>query len=52
MDIFKLQRAGHLPTLFCSFLYFTTSCMAWMMVGALANWIIPDLGGSPPRGRG
>ena len=45
MDISKLRRAGHLPTLFCSFLYFTISCMAWMMVGALANWIIPDLGG-------
>ena len=45
MDISKLRRAGHLPTLICSFLYFTTSCMAWMMVGALANWIIPDLGG-------
>ena len=45
MDIWKLRRAGHLPTLFCSFLYFTISCMAWMMVGALANSIIPDLGG-------
>ena len=45
MDISKIRAQGHLPTLFCSFLYFTTSCMAWMMVGALANWIIPDLGG-------
>ncbi len=45
MDIRKVRSAGHLPTFFCSFLYFAISCMAWMMVGALANWIIPDLEG-------
>src|ERR1700730_4636292 len=44
MDLREFPRAGHLPTLLCVFLYFTISCMVWMMVGALANWIIPDLG--------
>ncbi len=44
MDLWEFRRAGHLPTLLCAFLYFTISCMAWMMIGALANWIIPDLG--------
>src|SRR5262245_58910117 len=44
MGLREFPRAGHLPTLLCAFLYFTVSCMAWMMVGALANWIIPDLG--------
>src|SRR4029453_13539803 len=44
MDLREFRRAGHLPTLLCAFLYFTISCMVWMMVGALANSIIPDLG--------
>src|SRR5258707_15535295 len=44
MDLRELPRAGHLPTLLCAFLYFTISCMVWLMVGALANSIIPDLG--------
>jgi NNP family nitrate/nitrite transporter-like MFS transporter len=44
MDLRNFRRAGHLPTLVSAFLYFTISCMAWMMVGALANSIIPDLG--------
>src|SRR4029450_13414932 len=44
MDLREFRRAGHLPTLLCAFLYFTISCMVWMMVGALANGIIPDLG--------
>jgi NNP family nitrate/nitrite transporter-like MFS transporter len=44
MGLREFPRAGHLPTLVCAFLYFTVSCTAWMMVGALANWIIPDLG--------
>src|SRR5437879_13179011 len=45
MKLREVRRAGHLPTLLCAFLYFTISCTAWMMVGALANSIIPDLGG-------
>src|SRR5437879_168623 len=44
MKLREIRRAGHLPTLLCAFVYFTISCMAWMMVGALANSIIPDLG--------
>jgi NNP family nitrate/nitrite transporter-like MFS transporter len=41
----EFRKAGHLPTLLCALLYFTVSCMTWMLVGALANSIIPDLGG-------
>src|SRR5258708_20053256 len=44
MDLREFRRAGHLPTLLCAFLYLTISCMVWMMVGGLANSIIPDLG--------
>jgi MFS transporter, NNP family, nitrate/nitrite transporter len=44
MDLREFRRAGHLPTLICAFLYFTMSCMVWMMVGGLATSIIPDLG--------
>src|SRR5262245_37896548 len=44
MDFREFPRAGHLPTLVCACLYFAVSCMAWMMVGALANFIIPGLG--------
>jgi MFS transporter, NNP family, nitrate/nitrite transporter len=44
MNVREFRGAGHLPTLACAFLYFTISCMAWMMIGALANAIIPDLG--------
>jgi MFS transporter, NNP family, nitrate/nitrite transporter len=44
MDLQSFRRAGHMPTLMCALLYFTVSCMAWMMVGALANSIIADLG--------
>jgi MFS transporter, NNP family, nitrate/nitrite transporter len=44
MDLRQIRSAGHLPTLLSAFVYFTVSCMAWMMVGALANSIIPDLG--------
>ena len=44
MDLQSFRRAGHMPTLMCASVYFTVSCMAWMMVGALANSIIADLG--------
>src|SRR5438093_12935512 len=44
MKLREFRRAGHLPTLLCAFLYFTISCMVWIMVGALANSIIADLG--------
>jgi MFS transporter, NNP family, nitrate/nitrite transporter len=51
MDLREFRRAGHLPTLLCAFLYFTISCMVWMMVGALATAIIPDLGELSPTRR-
>jgi NNP family nitrate/nitrite transporter-like MFS transporter len=44
MGLREFPRAGHLPTLLCAFLYFTVSCMVWMMVGSLANSIISDIG--------
>jgi NNP family nitrate/nitrite transporter-like MFS transporter len=44
MGLREFPRAGHLPTLLCALLYFTISCMVWMMVGSLASSIIPDLG--------
>src|SRR6516162_1335026 len=44
MGLREFPRAGHLPTLLCAFLYFTVSCMVWMMVGSLANSIISDVG--------
>src|SRR5262249_29665206 len=35
-------KAGHTPTLFCAFLYFDISFMVWVLLGALANSIVPD----------
>jgi MFS transporter, NNP family, nitrate/nitrite transporter len=32
-----LRRAGHWPSLLCSFLYFDISCMIWVLLGALGN---------------
>src|SRR6516162_626976 len=37
-------KAGHTPTLFCAFLYFDISFMVWVLLGALANSIVPDFG--------
>ncbi|HEY8503472.1 MAG TPA: MFS transporter [Gemmataceae bacterium] len=37
-------KAGHAPTLFCAFLYFDVSFMVWVLLGALANSIVPGLG--------
>src|SRR5579859_3692317 len=44
MTIRSFLRAGHAPTLFCAFLYFDISFMVWVLLGALANSIVPDLG--------
>jgi NNP family nitrate/nitrite transporter-like MFS transporter len=44
MNLRDFHRAGHLPTLFCAFLYFDISFMVWVMLGALANSIIADFG--------
>jgi len=43
MQIREFLKAGHPPSLFCAFLYFDTSFMVWVLLGALANAIVPDL---------
>src|SRR5262249_43068121 len=44
MHLRGFLRAGHCPTLLCAFLYFDMSFMVWVLLGALANSIVPDLG--------
>jgi NNP family nitrate/nitrite transporter-like MFS transporter len=44
MHLRSFLRAGHWPTLLCAFLYFDISFMVWVLLGALANSIVPDLG--------
>jgi NNP family nitrate/nitrite transporter-like MFS transporter len=44
MKIRDFLRAGHTPTLFCAFLYFDISFMVWVLLGALANSIVPEYG--------
>jgi NNP family nitrate/nitrite transporter-like MFS transporter len=44
MNLRDFRRAGHLPTLLCSFLYFDISFMVWVLLGALANSIVPHFG--------
>ena len=44
MNLRDFRSAGHWPTLLCAFLYFDISFMVWVMLGALANSIAPDLG--------
>ena len=47
MNLREFSRAGHWPTLLCAFLYFDISFMVWVMLGALANAIVPDFNLSP-----
>ena len=42
MHVRAFLRAGHWPTLACSFLYFDISFMVWVLLGALANSIVPE----------
>src|SRR6266481_2174520 len=42
MDIRGFAKAGHWPSLLSAFLYFDTSFMVWVLLGALANSIVPD----------
>ena len=35
MNLKDFRRSGHLPTLFCAFLYFDISFMVWVLLGAL-----------------
>ncbi|HLJ95263.1 MAG TPA: MFS transporter [Gemmataceae bacterium] len=44
MQLRRFMRSGHWPTLTCAFLYFDISFMVWVLLGALANSIIPDFG--------
>jgi MFS transporter, NNP family, nitrate/nitrite transporter len=44
MNLREFRRAGHAPTLFSAFLYFDVSFMIWLLPGALANSIVPELG--------
>ncbi len=47
LNLLEFRRAGHLPTLLSAFLYFDISFMVWVLLGALANSIVPDLGLRP-----
>jgi NNP family nitrate/nitrite transporter-like MFS transporter len=42
MQLRGFLKAGHWPSLLCAFLYFDTSFMVWVLLGALANAIVPD----------
>ncbi|HUY35483.1 MAG TPA: nitrate/nitrite transporter [Pirellulales bacterium] len=42
MKLRDFRRVGHWPTLLCAFLYFDVSFMVWVLIGALANSIVPD----------
>ncbi|HEV3025030.1 MAG TPA: MFS transporter, partial [Pirellulales bacterium] len=42
MNLRDFRRAGHWPTLLSAFLYFDVSFMVWVLIGALANSIVPD----------
>ena len=44
MNLREFRKAGHLPTLFCAFLYFDISFMVWVLLGSLANSIAPEFG--------
>src|SRR4051794_32153919 len=42
MNVRHFLKAGHTPSLFGAFLYFDISFMVWVLLGALANSIVPD----------
>ncbi len=44
MNVRAFLKAGHTPSLLCAFLYFDISFMVWVLLGALANSIVPDFG--------
>jgi NNP family nitrate/nitrite transporter-like MFS transporter len=44
MQLRSFLKAGHTPSLVCAFLYFDISFMVWVLVGALANSIVPEYG--------
>ncbi len=42
MNLRGFAKVGHWPSLLSAFLYFDTSFMVWVLLGALANSIVPD----------
>src|SRR5713226_2837500 len=42
MNLRGFSKVGHWPSLLSAFLYFDTSFMVWVLLGALANSIVPD----------
>src|SRR3954447_16829331 len=44
MNLRDFRRAGHPPSLISAFLYFDISFMVWVLLGALANAIVPEFG--------
>src|SRR6516165_4550445 len=44
VNLSAFMRAGHWPSLLSAFLYFDISFMVWVLLGALANSIVPDFG--------
>ncbi len=49
MNLREFRRAGHLPTLFCAFIYFDISFMVWVLIGALGNSIAAEFNLSPAQ---
>ena len=49
MHLRGFLKEGHPPTLICAFLYFDVSFMVWVMLGALANSIVPDFNLQPAQ---
>ena len=44
MHLRGFLKTGHWPSLLCAFLYFDLSFMVWVLLGAVANSIVADLG--------
>jgi NNP family nitrate/nitrite transporter-like MFS transporter len=42
MNLRQFMKVGHWPSLLSAFLYFDISFMVWVLLGALANSIVPD----------
>jgi NNP family nitrate/nitrite transporter-like MFS transporter len=47
MSLAEFRHVGHWPTVLCAFLYFSLSCMAWMLIGALGNTLAVEFHLSP-----
>src|SRR4051794_34177527 len=49
MSLAEFRRTGHWPTVLSAFLYFSLSCMAWMLIGALGNTLAGEFRLSPQQ---